>query len=176
MYARTHGWTNHFYWTGHCCFFLPTHTHTHTHIKWTLYFNYFIMFVIMNIKLSVPEYLLLSHSICLHACKICVVFVETKPESNSHKLQKVLSHPQRKTSYIFLCWLVNTRNRSLRIANYQVTSLLALFTTPTSRNKHNHMYANNKTTGIPQSVSINCKNVQRTKGRHSRYFKRGHIN
>ena len=36
---------------------------------------------------------MLSHSICLHACKICVVFVETKPESNSRKLRKVLSPP-----------------------------------------------------------------------------------
>ena len=32
--------------------------------------------------------------ICLRACKICVVFVERKPESNSHKLKKVLSPPQ----------------------------------------------------------------------------------
>ena len=40
----------------------------------------------MIIKLLVSKYLLLSHSICLRACKIDVVFVETKPESNSSKL------------------------------------------------------------------------------------------
>ena len=34
-----------------------------------------------------------SHSICLHACKICVVFVEKKPKSNSCKLRKILSPP-----------------------------------------------------------------------------------
>ena len=34
--------------------------------------------------------------ICLRACKICVVFAETKPESNSHKLRKVFSSSQIK--------------------------------------------------------------------------------
>ena len=48
----------------------------------------------MIIKLLVSLYLLLSHSICLRDCKICVVFVETKPESNPPKLRKVLSPPQ----------------------------------------------------------------------------------
>ena len=47
------------------------------------------MFLIMNIKLFVSLYLLLSHSICLRACKICVVFVETKPESNSCRVRRV---------------------------------------------------------------------------------------
>ena len=72
-------------------------TYTHTHIKWTLYFNYFIMFVSMIIKLLVSQYLLLSHFICLCAGKICVVFVETKSESNSCKLWKVLSPPHHLT-------------------------------------------------------------------------------
>ena len=38
--------------------------------------------------------MLLLHSICLRACKICVVFVERKPEINFRKLRKVLSPPQ----------------------------------------------------------------------------------
>ena len=38
--------------------------------------------------------MLLTHSICLRACKICVVFVEMKLESNSRKLRKVPSTPQ----------------------------------------------------------------------------------
>ena len=47
------------------------------------------MFV-MIIKLFVSKCLLLSHSICPRACKICVVFVETNPESNSRKLRKYI--------------------------------------------------------------------------------------
>ena len=48
----------------------------------------------MIIKLVVSLYLLLSHSICLRAWKICVLFVEMKPESNSYKLRKARSPPQ----------------------------------------------------------------------------------
>ena len=58
------------------------------------------MFVIMIIKLLVSLYSLLSHSISLRACKICVVFMETKPESNFRKLRKVLSPPQ---PFQFMC-------------------------------------------------------------------------
>ena len=81
-------------------------TCTQMHIKWTLYFNYFYH-VIMIIKLFVSLYLLLSHSICLRAGKICVVFVETKPQSNSHKLRKVLS-PPHKYCYLTLIILLNS--------------------------------------------------------------------
>ena len=44
-------------------------------------------------KLLISQYLLLLHSICSRACKICVVSVERKPESHSRKLGKVLSPP-----------------------------------------------------------------------------------
>ena len=44
----------------------------------------------------------MSHSICLRACKICVVIVEMKPESNFRKLRKVLSPPQMLISSLFL--------------------------------------------------------------------------
>ena len=47
----------------------------------------------MIIKLLVSQCLLLSHSICLRASKICVAFVEMKPESKSCKLGKVPSLP-----------------------------------------------------------------------------------
>ena len=41
----------------------------------------------------------MSHSICLHTWKICVVLVETKPERNSRQLPKVLS-----TLHFFACY------------------------------------------------------------------------
>ena len=68
MYTRIQGGTNHIF----------------IHLAIAVSLIIFILFV-MIIKLLVSKCSLLSHFICLRACKIYVVFVETKPESSSRK-------------------------------------------------------------------------------------------
>ena len=73
--------------------------------------------------------MLLSHSICLRACKICVVFMEMKPESNFRKIRKVLSPfhmvrvlPRKFFVLVLLnkvMWSVAEQDRTLRTHIYE---------------------------------------------------------
>ena len=66
--------------------------------RWTHWFNRLSQHVHTLTRANKSYFLfnwplLKTHFICLCSCKICAVFVETKPESNSRKLRKVQSPP-----------------------------------------------------------------------------------